>query len=89
MLQGRIQKGSGGFGTDYFILWGYSRKVRDHLQIDPPPSSLIYLNPLSWSRFVDPPLNIKAYGNYSGFTGKPVKAEGVNDPRVSVSENLV
>ena len=56
------------------FLKGYSRKMRDHLQIDP---SLIYLNPSPG--VVDPPLNKKAYVDISGFTGKPVKGEGFND----------
>ena len=46
--------------------------MRDHLQIDPLPNL---------SEVVDPPLNKKAYVDISGFTGKPAKGEGFNDPR--------
>ena len=48
--------------------------MRDHLQIDPLPN-------LSESPPQEPPLNKKAYVDRSGFTGKPVKNEGFNDPR--------
>ena len=44
--------------------------MREHLQIDPLPN-------LSES----PLLDKKAYVDISGFTGKPVKGEGFNDPR--------
>ena len=54
--------------------------MRGHLQIDLPPKFIWILSP----GVVDPPLNKKAYIVYvdiSGFTGKPVKGEGFNDPR--------
>ena len=46
--------------------------MRDHLKIEPLPNL---------SESPDPPLNKKAYVNISGFTGKPVKGGGLNDPR--------
>ena len=62
------------------------------MQIDPLPllPNLSYLTP----GVVDPPLNKKAYVDISGFTGKPVKGEGLKRPTrgladVSVSENHV
>ena len=60
--------------TDYLIFIGIFKKMRDHLQIDPLPN-------LSESPPQEPPLNKKAYVDRSGFTGKPVKNEGFNDPR--------
>ena len=34
---GGSRRGSGEFGTDYFILIGIFKKLKDHLQIDPLP----------------------------------------------------
>ena len=45
---GGSRRGSGGFGTDYFIFKGIFKK-NERSSANRPPS-LIYLNPLSWSR---------------------------------------
>ena len=74
---GGSRRGSGGFGTDYFIFIGiFKKNERSSANRSP---SLIYLNPLSWSR--GSAFEQKAYVDISGFTGKPVKGEGFNDPR--------
>ena len=51
--------------------------MRDHLQIAPPPKFIWIPSP----GVVDPPLDKKVYVDISGFTGKPVKGEVLNDPR--------
>ena len=45
---GGSRRGSGGFGTDYFIFKGIFKKNERSSANGPP--SLIYLNPLFWSR---------------------------------------
>ena len=70
--QWRIQKGS---RTDFIIFIAMFKKNE---------RSSANLHPLPSSGVVDPPLNKKAYimhVDISGFTGKPVKGEGLNDPR--------
>ena len=61
---GGSRRGSGGSKQIISYLKEYSRKMRDHLQIDPLP----YLSEPPF-----PPLNKKANINISDFTEKPVR----------------
>ena len=56
--------------------------MRDHLQIDPHPLPSLSESPLlePWIRLWTKKVYI-VYVDISGFTGKPVKGEGFNDPR--------